>query len=168
MTRINLPSSAKHALKFLGLVSILLIYSSNKKAANEPFNKGHWLLDYDQAINKAKVENKPLLIFFTDSDWCKPCIKLKKEVFEDENFKSYASENLVLLQLDFPRYKKDNLMVTPTSHNESTVSQSDGERNFPLVLLMSKEGRIISRTGYRDGGAQAFLSYLQESLIHYN
>src|SRR5207249_3220423 len=62
-----------------------------------------WLNDYKSAQQEAKAGNKLLLLDFTGSDWCGYCIQLDKEVFSQPDFKEYASKNLILLELDFPR-----------------------------------------------------------------
>ncbi|HAN41599.1 MAG TPA: thioredoxin, partial [Candidatus Cloacimonas sp.] len=66
-------------------------------------SEGIWLTDYDQAMTVAKESDLPVLINFSGSDWCIWCQKLEEEVFDKEEFKAYAEENLVLLNLDFPR-----------------------------------------------------------------
>ncbi len=163
MTRKYLPGRLKLVLKFLGLVSILLIYSSNKQAIKTEKTDTSWLRDYSQAINKAKVENKTLLVYFSAREYCPPCNKLKAEIFEDELFKDYANRNLVLLRLIAPVTNENQYKMTPTSFSGKGIVQT-AERRAPLVLLINKEGRIIGRTGYRQGGATAFLNYLEENL----
>ena len=41
-----------------------------------------WMTDFEAAKVKAKAENKPMLLSFTGSDWCPPCMALKKNVFQ--------------------------------------------------------------------------------------
>ncbi|MFL6542413.1 MAG: thioredoxin family protein, partial [Chthoniobacterales bacterium] len=65
-----------------------------------------WLTDLDQAQQKAKADNKLVLLDFTGSDWCGWCIKLHREVFAKPEFREYANKNLVLVELDFPRAKQ--------------------------------------------------------------
>ena len=72
----------------------------------EETSKAKWMDDYEAAVKLAKAENKLLLLDFTGSDWCGWCIKLKKEIFDQKEFVAYAEENLVLVELDFPRKKK--------------------------------------------------------------
>ena len=40
-----------------------------------------WTTDLDEAFKKAKSENKSVLVEFTGSDWCPPCIAMRKNVF---------------------------------------------------------------------------------------
>ena len=62
-----------------------------------------WLDDYHKAQDEAKANHKLLFVNFTGSDWCGWCIRLDQDVFSQSNFKDFASKNLVLLELDFPR-----------------------------------------------------------------
>ena len=68
---------------------------------------GVWGADFSEAQQIAKQNHKLILLNFSGSDWCGPCIKLKKDVFESAEFQSFAESNLVLLRADFPRLKKN-------------------------------------------------------------
>ena len=92
------------------------------------------------------------------SDWCGWCIKLDKEVFSKEEFKKYASENVVLFLADFPSRKKQAPEVK--KQNEA-LSRGYGVKGFPTVLLLSAEGKVLARTGYRKGGAGAYVKHLK-------
>ena len=72
------------------------------------FGSEGWMTNWEEAKAKAKAENKPILINLTGSDWCGWCIKLDKEVFSKKEFKDYAKENLVLVELDFPQGKRQS------------------------------------------------------------
>lgn len=66
-----------------------------------------WGTDYPAALTQAASSKKPILLEFTGSDWCPPCMKLTKDVFEQPAFEDFAKENLVLVKLDFPRTKNN-------------------------------------------------------------
>ena len=53
-----------------------------------------WGNDFAEAQKTAKAENKLILLNFSGSDWCGPCIQLKKEVFESETFKTFAGPKI--------------------------------------------------------------------------
>ncbi len=123
-----------------------------------------WLTNYEAALSKAKEENKPVLLSFAGSDWCKPCIMLTREVFQTPEFESYAKENLVLLLLDFPRLKKNKLSDEQTKHNETMAAKYNNTGEFPLVVLVDANGKVIAKTGYQKGGAEHFIEYLKSVL----
>ena len=124
-----------------------------------------WLEDYRVALERSESENKPVLINFAGSDWCKPCIKLTREVFETPVFEEFAKGQLVLLLLDFPRLKKNKLTKQQTQHNEQMAAKYNQEGVFPLVVLIDPAGEIIAKTGYRQGGADSYIQHLN-SLIN--
>ena len=68
-----------------------------------------WETDFENAKKKAEKEHKLILLNFSGSDWCGPCIRLKKEIFQSNSFINYADSNLVLVNADFPRNKKNKL-----------------------------------------------------------
>ena len=117
-----------------------------------------WMTDFEAAKAKAKAENKPLLLDFTGSDWCGWCIKLDKEVFSKDAFKEYASAELVLVELDFPRGKGQSAELK--AQNEK-LAQQYGVRGFPTILVLSPEGELIEKTGYQRGGPEAYVEHIK-------
>src|SRR4051794_5848221 len=67
--------------------------------------RAQWQTDYSQALGQAKQEGKPVLINFTGSDWCGPCIEMHKRVFSDKTFLDYAGKHLILVEIDYPKTK---------------------------------------------------------------
>ncbi|MBX2842472.1 MAG: thioredoxin family protein [Flammeovirgaceae bacterium] len=126
-----------------------------------PKKEVRWLTDYDQAMTKAKQDDKLILLYFSGSDWCKPCIQLKKDVFESQNFKSYAEDKFILVQLDFPRLKKNRLPAQQLKHNESLAEKYNTKGEFPLVVLLDSSEQVIGKTNYKGDGPEAFISALQ-------
>lgn len=120
-----------------------------------------WLNDFEAAKEKAAAEGKPMLVDFTGSDWCIWCIRLKDEVFSQTAFQDFAEEELVLVELDFPRGKEQSADLR--AQNEALAGQY-GIRGFPTVLVLSPEGELIERTGYRRGGAEAYVDHIEEIL----
>lgn len=124
----------------------------------------NWNADLAVALQQAKASNKPVLAVFSGSDWCKPCIMLKQEVFDKPEFAQYAQDRLVLARFDFPRSKKNKLPSTQLKINEQAAAQLNQEGAFPLVVLLSPEGKVLAKTGYRPGGVTAYDAYLTQLL----
>src|SRR6478609_4759445 len=102
-----------------------------------------WQTDFEKAKAQAKSENKVMLLNFSGSDWCGPCIRLKKDIFDSETFIKYADENLVLVNADFPRLKKNILSKQQQKQNESLADTYNSSGAFPLTLLLNADGRIL-------------------------
>jgi len=102
-----------------------------------------WLGNYNEALQKAKAENKPVLVNFSGSDWCIPCINLRKEILESEVFEKYAASNLILLRADFPREKKNKLPAAQVELNESLAERFNPDGKFPYTLLIDQNGKVL-------------------------
>ncbi|RME93663.1 MAG: thioredoxin family protein [Verrucomicrobia bacterium] len=119
-----------------------------------------WLTSMDEALAKAKKENKLVLMDFTGSDWCFFCIKLEKEVFSTREFQEYAAKNLVLLKLDFPRKKK--LPAEQEKANRALMEKYK-VRGFPTLVILSPEGKELDRkVGYGGGGPDSLIKLLDK------
>ncbi len=118
-----------------------------------------WEDDFAKALERAAKENKYVLVDFSGSDWCGWCIKLDEEVFSKKAFKDYAKDNLVLVLLDFPRRKE--LPKKSREQNEALLKKY-GVRGFPTVLILNPKGEEVARTGYKPGGAEAYVEHLKK------
>jgi thioredoxin-related protein len=119
-----------------------------------------WETDFEKAKEKAKAENKHILIDFSGSDWCGWCIKLDKEVFTQKEFKKYADQNLVLMLADFPRDKSGQSAELQKQNDK--LAKDFEVRGFPTVFILSPEGKTIAKTGYQSGGAEAYVEHIKK------
>ncbi len=99
-------------------------------------------LSYEQALEKAATEKKNVLLVFSGSDWCKPCILLRRNVLDSEEFTTYATANLVVLDLDFPYKKSNQLPKDKQAHNERLAEKYNPRGAFPMVLVLDQTGEV--------------------------
>lgn len=97
----------------------------------------------DEAKTIAKKENRLILIKFSGSDWCGPCILLKKTIFDSSEFQSFANEKLVLLLADFPRQKKNQLPKEQQEWNNELAEKYNPQGDFPLLVLTDVSGSVL-------------------------
>ena len=102
-----------------------------------------WIGDFSQAQSQAKQENKFILLNFSGSDWCGPCIKLKHDVFETAEFEQFAQGKLVLVRADFPRLKKNQLPKDQQDRNDQMAERYNPNGKFPLTVLINAQGKIL-------------------------
>jgi thioredoxin-related protein len=103
-----------------------------------------WQTDYEQALATAKAANKCVLLDFTGSDWCGPCIQMNKVVFSKAAFLSYAEKNLILIEVDYPQRKK--LPEKVTKQNERLMHQYGIDNGgFPTVILLNPDGKVLGQ-----------------------
>ena len=149
-------------MRFRSLCLFLLLAVTGAQAQTAA--PAAWSTDLTQALQLAKTANKPVLAVFSGSDWCKPCIMLKQEVFDQPEFAHYAQDRFVLARFDFPRSKKNKLPAAQAKASELAAAQLNQDGAFPLVLLLSPAGKVLAKTGYRPGGAAAYDAYLTQLL----
>ena len=125
---------------------------------------GDWLNDFDKAKKIASEQEKLILLNFSGSDWCAPCVKMKRQVFDTHEFQSYAEENLVLVKADFPRQKKNQLDPKQKQHNEKLAERYNPNGKFPLTLLLNADGNVIREwDGYTGASPTEFVTQLTPS-----
>jgi len=128
-------------------------------AAAQAAPKEGWMTDLDKAIEQAKTESKPVLVEFTGSDWCPPCIAMRKNVFSKKEFITAASEKFILVELDFPRGDKE-LAAKNKPHAEKYKIEG-----FPTVVLLDSEGKEFTRFfASQYPTVEAFLKQLDDAL----
>lgn len=121
-----------------------------------------WSTDYEASIAQAAASKKAILLEFTGSDWCPPCMKQNKDVFEQSAFEDYAKDKLVLVKLDFPRRKEQDPALKERNQKLSTQYGVEG---FPTIILLSPEGKELARqVGYGGGGVTGFIDWANKNL----
>ncbi len=108
-----------------------------------------WQTDWQTAKSLAQKENRPIILVFSGSDWCAPCIKLDKKIWQSEDFKAYAKDHYVMLKADFPRRKKNRLPEAQQAKNEKLAEIYNPNGNFPLVVVLNAKGKVLGTTGYK-------------------
>ncbi len=119
-----------------------------------------WLDDYKKAQQEAKASNKFLLLDFTGSDWCGWCKKFDKEILSQSEFQDYARENLVLVELDFPRAKPQSPELRKQNQELADQYQVQG---FPTIVVLNGDGqKLWQYDGYFPDGPAAFIAQLEK------
>lgn len=117
--------------------AVLILFFLGKSAAyaqleNEKQKPLPWQSDVNVAYELSKATDKPIFAFFTGSDWCGWCHKLQREVFSKPEFEKWATENVVLLELDFPRRKQ----LSPELINQNqSLQQFFKVAGYPTIWM---------------------------------
>ena len=93
----------------------------------------NWLTNFSKAKEISEKEHKKIVLVFSGSDWCGPCIKLDTNIWKTTLFKEYANDNFVMLKADFPRKKKNKLTKEQQDHNDKLAETYQAQ--FPLVVV---------------------------------
>jgi thioredoxin-related protein len=138
----------KNIILFSFIFSATLSFSQN------------WTTSLEQAKTEAISSNKNILLVFSGSDWCAPCIKLDRTIFQSDVFKAEAEKKWVLLKADFPKKKGNALSETQTESNKKLAEKYNKEGNFPLVVLLDATGKVLGITGYKNVSPTEYVQLL--------
>jgi thioredoxin-related protein len=122
--------------KILSLLLFISFLASAQQAAK---------INFEQSLERAKTENKNVLLYFSGSDWCGPCVKFKKHFVETTLFMDFSNENLILFNADFPRLKKNQLPDNQVKENDALAEKYNSKGIFPLILLLNSRGEILKK-----------------------
>jgi thioredoxin-related protein len=118
-----------------------------------------WSDNLEKALEKAKAEKKSVLLEFTGSDWCPPCIAMRKNVFSKKEFVEAASKKFILVELDFPKGNEE------LSKKNEPMAEKYKIEGFPTVILLDSEGKEFTRFFASEfPTVDGFLKHLNESL----
>lgn len=119
----------------------------------------------EKATQVAKEQNKLIFMNFSGSDWCRSCILLKKTILDTPEFESFANKELVLVDVDFPRKKKNRLSNEQTQYNENLAEKYNRDGQFPTIIILDSDLNIIAKTGYKRLNPSQYIDHIK-SLIN--
>ena len=102
-----------------------------------------WEPDFENAKKIAKEKHELILLNFSGSDWCGPCIMLRKDYIDSDTFQGMAKGNLVMVNADFPRKKKNQLSAEQVKRNEALAEKYNKQGQFPYTLLLDANGKVL-------------------------
>lgn len=150
-------------MKYLFLLFAVCLFSSVHAAPA----KIEWMTNYEQAVNQAKSSNKPLILFFTGSDWCGWCIKLEEEVLGTPDFAREVGDKFVFVKLDFP-LNAASVPSQQSAQNKQLQKKFD-VRSFPTIVVFDPQNdQQIGTTGYRPGGGKSYAAHLLKMTNDYS
>ena len=152
---------------------ILLLFTIVSFTSFSQLIEGNWLNTEKPEMNKAieisQKTNKPIMLFFTGSDWCGWCKKLVKEVYKTSEFNTWARKNVVLVEVDFPRRNKLSSELTAQNNSLKQIFQP---RGYPTVYfakpVKGADGNVqfktLGQTGYVAGGPTKWIASANQFL----
>lgn len=140
-------------MKFTGIVLLSLLMMSFTT----------WETNFEKAKTTATKEHKYILLNFSGSDWCGPCIRMHKEIFDNEVFQQFATQKLVMMNADFPRQKKNQLSKDLQKQNDQLADKYNSKGSFPMTALLDANGNVLrSWDGLPKESADQFLNELKD------
>lgn len=116
--------------------------------------------NFEDAKALALKENKNIILVFSGSDWCAPCIKLDKSIWQSEDFKSEAKKDWILVKADFPKKKGNELSPELQEQNRVLAEKYNKDGFFPLVVVLDKNGKATGKTGFKNVTPKEYIALL--------
>jgi thioredoxin-related protein len=117
----------------------------------------NWHVNLEEAKQIAQKEHKHILLNFSGSDWCGPCIRMHNEIFGSEVFKKMADTDLVLVNADFPRKKKNQFPSQQQEINNAMADKYNSQGKFPYTVLLDANGKVLKEwDGFPNESPDAF------------
>jgi hypothetical protein len=107
------------------------------------FTTKSWHYNLDEARQLARDQHKHILLNFSGSDWCAPCILLRRQILDDTTFLKMADTSLILVNADFPRSRKDQLSPQQQALNNAMADKYNSQGKFPYTLLLNADGKVL-------------------------
>lgn len=120
----------------------------------------NWESAIDIAQAKSEKEGKNIVLTFSGSDWCIPCMKLEKNIWESPDFREYSKAHFILLRADFPKKKANALPKEQQEKNDKLAEIYNKQGLFPLVLVLDKKGKVLGSTGYKNIDPKEYIALL--------
>jgi len=146
-------------------ISLLLAQTCSLFSDAPPSNID-WQTNYEAAAQQAKATSKPLLLFFTGSDWCTWCNKLDEEALNTPDFANKVGNKFIFVKLDFPLYSAQDSQL---KIQNKQLQQRFDVRSYPTIIIVDpQQNQQIGSTGYRPGGGQLFADHLLQLIDGYS
>lgn len=153
-----------HLLIFVQVIILLFsidpVYGQQQSKCHEL----EWCNNLENAKVEAAKTGKCVMLYFSGSDWCKPCIQLTKNVIETQPFRDFADSVVIPLRVDFPRLKKHRLATEQQKYNEHLAQQYNPNGVFPYLVFIDEKGMVKATSSYSAASPSQFIEHLQELL----
>ena len=120
----------------------------------------NWQANFEEAQKIATEQDKNIILVFSGSDWCAPCIKLDKNIWQSEAFIKEANEKWILVKANFPRKKANELAKEQTEHNRKLAEKYNTEGSFPLVVVLDKNGKVFGKMGFKNVAPEEYIKMI--------
>ena len=132
-------------MKKVFVLLTLFVSSIGFSQYDEDMSNLNWLTDFEEAKLISTKENKPILVYFTGSDWCPPCKMLKKDFFNSPKFEERANK-MVLLLVDMPR-RVDIITPEQREKNKNLELSYNPNKSYPNLVALNDKGYILGELG---------------------
>ncbi|WP_026710779.1 thioredoxin family protein [Flavobacterium filum] len=138
------------------LLFVLLLVNSLLIAQN-------WQTNFEEAKVLDQKENKNIVLVFSGSDWCAPCMKLEKNIWMSQEFQTESQNNWITYKADFPKKKANQLPTELTEQNKKLAEKYNKEGSFPLVVLLTPSGKVLGMFGFKNISPSDYIALIHSA-----
>ena len=119
-----------------------------------------WNYNFEEAKKIAAEQDKNIIIVFSGSDWCAPCIKLDKNIWQSDTFKKEAAKQWIIVRADFPRKKANELPKEQMDRNRKLADKFNPDGSFPLVVIIDNNGKVLGKMGFKNVSPEEYIKMI--------
>ncbi len=123
-------------------------------------NAQKWETNFETAKKIASEKDENIILVFSGSDWCAPCMKLEKNIWKSQDFIKDSNIHFVLLRADFPKKKANSLSKEQQKQNDHLAEVYNKQGLFPFVVVLNKDGKVLGTTGYKNISPKEYIAML--------
>lgn len=123
----------------------------------------NWQTNFEEAKVLAQKENKNIVLVFSGSDWCAPCMKLEKNIWMSQEFQTESQNNWITYKADFPKKKANQLPTELTEQNKKLAEKYNKEGSFPLVVLLTPSGKVLGMFGFKNISPSDYIALIHSA-----
>lgn len=143
-------------MKFTAIISLLLVLLPINAQESSS-------LTYAEAIKLSSETGKMIVVQFSGSDWCAPCIRLEKQIVNTPEFEVFA-KGFIWVKADFPRKKSNRLSKEITEQNDMLAEQFNSQGHFPLLVFLDKDQKVKGTIGYKSVDVKAYIAIIEKMI----
>ena len=123
-----------------------------------------WQPSWEEALDKAQNKEQAILLVFSGSDWCIPCIRLDNNVWKSSDFDNYTRNRFVLYRADFPKRKKNKLSQQIQETHNRLAEKYNKNGYFPWVAILNAQLELLGNLSYNNETAVDFIQLIEREL----
>ncbi len=123
----------------------------------------NWQTNFEEAKILAQKENKNIVLVFSGSDWCAPCMKLEKNIWMSPEFQTETQNIWIIYKADFPKKKANQLSAELTEQNKKLAEKYNKEGSFPLVVLLTPSGKVLGMFGFKNISPTEYIALIHSA-----
>ena len=132
------------------LMLFLLVINGRSQSTSNNTDFPLWVNSFDKAKIIASQKDVAILLFFTGTDTCLNCSKMRQNILDTKEFITYSRNSFVMFQVDYPNSKKNNLLPSQIKKNKALVLKYNPSGKLPQIVVIDAKGNLKASANFLD------------------